>query len=74
MQEWVYFQIRQTGNPNQRWQIVDGDVTNFGAGRFAPRYTNGFDPRWREGGSIFFIEEIAEHSIGKTLESYRAVS
>ena len=66
-------EAREVRRPDEGRKIVDDDVANVGAGCFAARYGNSFDPRGSESRGIFLVERIAENTFRKALEGNRTI-
>jgi len=61
-------EAREVREPNERRKIIDENVADVVAGRFAAWHRNRLDPCWGESGSVFLVERFAENTIGKALE------
>ena len=64
------FKVGKIRQPDERRQIVDKNVPDVWRAFFFAGHGNGLHPSGRKSRRVFFVKEITEDAVGKTLECY----
>src|SRR3569832_2104734 len=69
MEKRMDFQASEIREPNEGGLIVDEDVADVSARRFAAWHRHRLDPLWAKSRSIFLVKRFTENAVRKALES-----